>query len=60
LSGDLAYERGTFTMAMADKASGASIGSVTNRHVHLFRREADGRWLGWRLIENSPAAPRTP
>ena len=57
VSGDLAYERGTFTMDMADKASGAKVGSVTNRHVHIFKREPDGRWLGWRLIENSPDSP---
>jgi len=57
VSGDLAYERGTFTMDMADKASGAKVGSVTNRHVHIFRRESDGRWLGWRLIENSADGP---
>jgi ketosteroid isomerase-like protein len=61
VSGDLAYERGTFTMDMADKASGAKVGSVTNRHVHIFRREPDGRWLGWRLMENSPdSAPAIP
>jgi uncharacterized protein (TIGR02246 family) len=57
VSGDLAYERGTFTMNMTDKGSGASVGSVTNRHVHIFKRQPDGRWLGWRLIENSPDSP---
>jgi len=57
VSGDMGYERGTFTMDMADKASGAKVGSVTNRHVHIYRRQPDGRWLGWRLIENSPDAP---
>jgi ketosteroid isomerase-like protein len=57
VSGDLAYERGTFTMDMADKASGTRVGSVTNRHVHIFKREPDGRWMGWRLIENSATAP---
>ena len=57
VSGDLGYERGTFTMDMADKASGTKVGSVTNRHVHIFKRQSDGRWLGWRLIENSAEAP---
>ena len=57
VSGDLAYERGTFTMDMTDKASGSRVGSVKLRHVHLFRREADGRWKGWRLIENSADSP---
>jgi ketosteroid isomerase-like protein len=57
VSGDLGYERGTFTMDMADRSSGSPVGSVTIRHVHIFRRDADGRWRGWRLIENSADSP---
>lgn len=62
VSGDLAYEKGTFTMDMADKATGQSAGSVTQRHVHIFKRQADGNWKGWRLMENSAgaAAPAGP
>lgn len=61
VSGDMAYEHGTFTMDMADKSTGAHVGSVTNRHVHIFKREPDGRWLGWRLFENSAdSAPEIP
>jgi hypothetical protein len=44
-------------MDMADKASGAQVGSITNRHVHIFKRQPDGRWLGWRLMENSAEGP---
>lgn len=53
VSGDLGYERGTFTMDIFDKPGGTRQGSLVNRHVHIFRRGADGRWLGWRLMENS-------
>jgi ketosteroid isomerase-like protein len=61
VSGDLAYERGTFTMEMTDKATGAALPSQTQRHIHLFKREPDGSWKGWRLMENSEeAAPATP
>lgn len=57
VSGELGYERGTFTMDMTDKANGAKVGTVTNRHVHIFKRQPDGRWLGWRLMENSAESP---
>ena len=57
VSGDLGYERGTFTMDVFDKPGGTKLASVTNRHVHIFKRGADGKWLGWRLMENSADAP---
>ncbi len=57
VSGDIGYERGTFTMDIFDKPGGTKVGSVTNRHVHVFKRGADGKWLGWRLMENSATAP---
>jgi uncharacterized protein (TIGR02246 family) len=57
VSGDLGYERGTFTMDVFDKPGGTKLTSVTNRHVHVFKRSADGHWLGWRLMENSADAP---
>ena len=53
VSGDLGYERGSFTMDIFDKPGGTKLTSVTNRHMHVFKRGADGRWLGWRLMENS-------
>jgi len=28
------------------------------RHIHIFRRQPDGSWKGWRLMENS-ADPAT-
>ncbi len=62
--GDLAYERGTYRMEAADKESGAVLQTVSGRHIHIFKREADGSWKGWRLFENSadpvPATAATP
>ncbi len=60
VSGDLGYEKGTFTMDIADKASGAAVGSTTQRHVHIFRRQPDGKWKGWRLMENAESAAPSP
>ena len=57
IDGDLAYERGTYLVEAKDP-SGAFVPVVEGRHVHIFRREADGSWKGWRLMENS-ADPRT-
>lgn len=53
VAGGLAYERGTYSIDISDKATGAALQSVTGRHIHIFRREADGSWKGWRLFENS-------
>jgi ketosteroid isomerase-like protein len=54
VSGDLGYERGTYVIEMADQA-------VMGRHIHIFRRQADGSWKGWRLMENSEtSAPLVP
>jgi uncharacterized protein (TIGR02246 family) len=53
IDGDMAYERGTFLIEMEDAATKAMVPVVTARHIHIFRREADGSWKGWRLMENS-------
>ena len=59
IAGDLAYERGTYTAEISSKATGALLRSVTNRHIHIFKRQADGHWKAWRLMENatSPSRP---
>ena len=61
IAGDLAYERGTYTADISSKATGALVRSVTNRHIHIFKRQPDGHWKAWRLMENatSPARPGT-
>lgn len=52
VSGDLAYERGTYTTEVVDKTTGEAIqGTSLNPSiifVHIFRREADGSWKAWR------------
>jgi ketosteroid isomerase-like protein len=62
IAGDLAYERGTYTATITSKATGALLQSVTNRHIHIFKRQPDGHWKAWRLMENatSPARPGSP
>jgi len=60
IAGDLAYERGTYAIGLKDQPGVTVAGG---RHIHMFRRQADGSWKGWRLMENSadPAgAPQPP
>jgi len=52
IGGDLAYERGTFVVEVLD-AAGAPQPVAGGRHIHMFKRQADGSWKGWRLMENS-------
>ena len=52
--GDLAYERGTYTLTVADKATGQVLSTVVNRHIHVLRRQPDGGWKTWRMMTNSP------
>jgi ketosteroid isomerase-like protein len=58
ISGDLAYERGTFAIEAKDPNTNAFVPVVKARHIHIFRRDSDGSWKGWRLFENS-ADPAT-
>jgi ketosteroid isomerase-like protein len=62
ISGDLAYERGTYEINAADPAAPEQAISIKGRHIHIFRRQPDGSWKGWRLMENSqdPAASPVP
>ena len=57
--GDLAYEQGTYTVKVSDKASHKVVQEIKNRHIHILRRQADGTWKTWRMMTNSaePAAP---
>ena len=58
IAGDLAYERGTYTAQISSKATGALVQTVTNRHVHIFKRQPDGHWKAWRLMENATSPTR--
>jgi uncharacterized protein (TIGR02246 family) len=63
VSGDLAYERGTYAVEVVDPATNGAQPVSTGRHIHMFRRQADGSWKGWRLMENSAdpgPAPQPP
>ncbi len=62
IAGDLAYERGSYTAEISSKATGALLQTVTNRHIHIFKRQPDGHWKAWRLMENatSPSRPAPP
>jgi uncharacterized protein (TIGR02246 family) len=51
--GDLAYERGTFTIHISKKSDGSHVADITNRHVHILRRQPDGSWKTWRMMVNS-------
>jgi len=56
IAGDLAYERGTYAVGMAGQPDPVAGG----RHIHMFKRQADGSWKGWRLMENTADTPATP
>ena len=51
--GDLAYEHGTYTLKMTDKASGKTLQDVKNKHIHIMKRQADGSWKTWRMMVSS-------
>ncbi len=49
---------GSFTVEAQDPKTQAWAPVATARHVHIFKRQSDGSWKGWRLMENS-ADPAT-
>jgi uncharacterized protein (TIGR02246 family) len=53
LAGDLAFERGTYTIRISDKTSGKTLQDVKNKHAHIFRRQPDGTWKTWRMMVTS-------
>jgi uncharacterized protein (TIGR02246 family) len=55
--GGLAYERGTYTLKLTDKASGQVVTDVENRHIHMLKRQPDGAWKTWRMMINSAEPP---
>jgi ketosteroid isomerase-like protein len=58
IAGDLAYERGTYTLKMSDRASGKVLQDVKNKHIHILRRQTNGHWKTWRMMVTS-AVPQT-
>jgi len=63
VDGDLGYERGTYHVEAAPVGTDQFVPAMSARHIHIFRRQADGQWKGWRLFESSsegtPPSPPT-
>jgi uncharacterized protein (TIGR02246 family) len=58
VAGDLAYERGTYTLRIVDKASGKVVQDVKNKHLHILKRQPDGTWKTWRMmVSNAEPTP---
>ncbi|HWF11257.1 MAG TPA: DUF4440 domain-containing protein [Bryobacteraceae bacterium] len=55
IAGDLAYERGTYTLRISDKATGKILQDATNKHLHILKRQPDGTWKTWRMMVSSAA-----
>lgn len=61
VSGDLAYEGGTYDILIRPRDNPAAEPmTVTNRHVHVLKRQADGSWKTWRMMTNGSAAAEAP
>lgn len=52
VSGDLAYQRGTFVVVARPKAGGDS-SRATGNFLRIYRRQSDGEWLMVRDMHNS-------
>jgi len=53
VTGDMAFEHGTYTLRIVDKATGHVLQDAKNKHVHIFKRQPDGTWKTWRMMINS-------
>jgi uncharacterized protein (TIGR02246 family) len=53
VSGDMAYDRGTFDFTLTPKAGGAPVRD-TGRYLVVLRKQADGSWKLAELMGNSP------
>jgi uncharacterized protein (TIGR02246 family) len=56
VTGDMAFEHGTYTLRIVDKATGRLLQDAKNKHVHIFKRQPDGTWKTWRMMVNSAEA----
>ena len=55
VSGDWAFDRGTYTRVITPKAGGAAV-TERGKYLWLLHREADGTWRYARSVWNSDAA----
>jgi uncharacterized protein (TIGR02246 family) len=61
VSGELAYEAGTYDIIIRPRGDAQSAPiTVTNRHVHVLKRQADGAWKTWRMMTNNTIAAEAP
>jgi len=61
VGGDLAYEAGTYDILITPRSNPrATPLTVTNRHVHVLRCQADGTWKTWRMMTNNTIAATAP
>lgn len=51
VAGDLAYERGVYTIQMAPEGGAPAQVAFKGRYIHILKRDANGTWKGWRLFE---------
>jgi uncharacterized protein (TIGR02246 family) len=59
VAGNLAYERGTYALHLRSRADASKSADVTNRHIHVLRRQPDGSWKTWRMMTNSAESAPT-
>jgi uncharacterized protein (TIGR02246 family) len=55
--GDWAWLHGHWTLELTPRAGGPTR-KICGKHLVIWRREADGRWLAWRDIWNSDTPVR--
>ena len=53
IDGDLAYQRGTFTVTMTPKTGGAPGPRLNGTFLRIYRRQADGSWRMTRDMFNT-------
>ena len=56
VSGDMAYDRGTYRNTITPKAGGAAM-TEEGRYLVVLKRQADGSWKLVELMGNVPTAP---
>ena len=56
IAGDLAVERGTYTIKISNRSTGRTLQDAKNKHMHILKKQQDGAWKTWRMMVNSAEA----
>ena len=56
VAGDWAYQRGAFDITLTPKKEGVRAIRSVGKYIHIYQRQADGRWLMIRDIFNDNGA----